>query len=65
MGSFRAAGFSVTAYPVDFRTPGDAGLRPFRSVSEGLGFLDLAVREWVGLVAYYWSGRSSALLPAP
>ena len=65
VGCFRAAGFPVTAYPVDFRTPGDASLRPFRSVSEGLGFLDLALREWVGLAAYYWTGRSSALLPAP
>lgn len=65
VGCFRAAGFPVTAYPVDFRTPGDTGLRPFRSVSEGLGFLDLAVREWVGLAAYYWTGRSSALLPGP
>ena len=65
VGCFRAAGFPVTAYPVDFRTPGDAGLRPFRSVAEGLGFLDLAVREWIGLAAYYWTGRSSALLPAP
>lgn len=65
MGSFRAAGFPVTAYPVDFRMAGDTSFRPFRSVAEGLGFLDLVVREWVGLAAYYWSGRSSALLPAP
>ena len=65
IGCFRAAGFPVTAYPVDFRTPGDFSLRPFRSISEGLGFLDLAVREWIGLVVYYWTGRSSALFPGP
>jgi len=66
MGSFRAAGFPVTAYPVDFRTTGRGDpWRLFDSVAQGLDFFDGAVRQWVGLAAYYWSGRSSALFPAP
>lgn len=64
VGSFRAAGFGVEPYPVDFRTRGwrDA-LRPFDTASEGLRRTDLAVREWIGLLAYRITGRSSELLP--
>ncbi len=66
VGIFRAAGWPVVAYPVDFRTAGaaDAG-RGFFSVSDGLRRADVAMREWVGLVAYRLTGRSNALLPAP
>jgi hypothetical protein len=37
----------------------------FNSVSEGFGRTDTAMREWVGLLAYWVSGRSSALFPGP
>ena len=66
MGSFRAAGFQVEPWPVDYRTRGSADLtRPFDKVSEGLRRVDVAMREWVGLVAYWLTGRSDALFPAP
>lgn len=66
MGCFREVGFPAVAYPVDFRTTGDPGFfRLFSSVSEGLGFFDLATREWVGLVAYYLTGRTDSPLPGP
>jgi len=66
VGAFRKAGFPVEAYPVDYRTPGAAGLWiPFGSVSNGLRRTDTAVKEWFGLVAYWLTGRSSALFPAP
>ncbi len=66
MGSFRAAGFQVEPWPVDYRTRGSADLtRPFDKVSEGLRRVDVASREWVGLVAYWFSGRSDALFPGP
>lgn len=66
IGVFRRAGFDVVAYPVDFRTNGwgDA-LRPFESLGDGLRRLDRATKEWIGLVAYRLTGRSSALFPAP
>jgi uncharacterized SAM-binding protein YcdF (DUF218 family) len=66
MGAFRQAGFEVEAYPVDYRIrgPGDM-LITFSSVSEGFGRTDTAMREWVGLLAYWVSGRSSALFPGP
>jgi uncharacterized SAM-binding protein YcdF (DUF218 family) len=66
MGAFRAAGFDVEAWPVDYRTRGEADLtRPFDKVSEGLRRVDTATREWVGLLAYWLRGRSDALFPAP
>ena len=65
MGAFRKAGFDVEAWPVDYRTAGwsDAFL-PFDAPSEGLRRLDVVMREWVGLIAYWVLGRSSALFPA-
>ena len=66
IGTFRAIGFDVEAYPVDWRTRGwvDAGL-PFDRISAGLGRTDVAVHEWIGLIAYWLTRRSSELLPGP
>jgi uncharacterized SAM-binding protein YcdF (DUF218 family) len=66
IGVFRRAGFPVEAYPVDWRTRGPIDLAlPFESITAGLRRTDTAVHEWVGLVAYWLSGRTSALFPAP
>jgi uncharacterized SAM-binding protein YcdF (DUF218 family) len=66
IGVFRKMGFSVEPYPVDWRTRGapDA-FRPFATLGDGLRRSDTAVREWVGLVVYWLTGRSSALFPSP
>jgi len=66
IGAFRAAGFDVEAYPVDWRTRGwsDAG-RPFDLLSSGLARTDVAIHEWTGLIGYWLTGRSSALYPGP
>ena len=66
IGCFRAAGFPVQPYPVDFRTRGkeDFG-RPAASVGTGLALLDLAAHEWFGLVTYRLAGRIRELFPAP
>jgi uncharacterized SAM-binding protein YcdF (DUF218 family) len=66
VGAFRKAGFAVEAYPVDYGTNGFADLwSPFNSVTAGLGRTDRAMREWVGLLVYWLTGRSSAQFPAP
>jgi uncharacterized SAM-binding protein YcdF (DUF218 family) len=63
---FRAAGFPVEAYPVDWRTRGPADMaRPFVSLSDGLRRTDTAVHEWVGLFAYWLTGQTATLFPAP
>lgn len=66
IGAFRQAGFEVEAYPVDFRTRGwiDVAV-PFGAVGDGFRRTDAAAREWVGLVAYWISGKSAALFPGP
>jgi uncharacterized SAM-binding protein YcdF (DUF218 family) len=66
VGAFRAAGFPVEPYPVDYRTRGAIDIaRPFASLGDGLRRTDTATREWVGLVIYRLSGRTEALFPAP
>jgi uncharacterized SAM-binding protein YcdF (DUF218 family) len=66
VGVFRKAGFPVEAYPVDWRTRGAVdALRPFPTLGDGLRRTDTAVREWVGLVAYWLNGHSSELFPGP
>jgi uncharacterized SAM-binding protein YcdF (DUF218 family) len=66
MAAFRAAGFRIEAYPVDWRTRGPIdAVRPFISLGAGLSRTDTAVREWVGLFAYWAAGKTATLFPAP
>jgi uncharacterized SAM-binding protein YcdF (DUF218 family) len=66
IGVFRAAGFPVEAFPVDYRTRGAIDLlRPFATLGDGLRRTDTAMREWVGLLIYRIVGRTDALFPAP
>jgi len=66
MGLFRKAGFNVVAYPTDFHTFFDARddeALLFR-VTE-LSLCDLAIHEWIGLTAYYASGKIPQWFPGP
>ena len=66
MGCFRRAGFAVEAWPVDYRTPRRLDMtRIHNSVPEGLRRIDFVTREYVGLVIYYLTGRTDALMPGP
>jgi len=65
VGIFRKAGFPVIPYPVDFRTDGRMRIAFPRFATKALGLVDFAAHEWAGLVAYWLSGKSDALLPAP
>jgi len=66
MAAFRAAGFPVEAFPVDWRTRGPIdAVRPFPSLSDGLRRTDAAVHEWIGLLGYRLTGKASELFPAP
>lgn len=66
IGAFRKAGFDVEAYPVDWRTRGwRDGSEPFGTLSAGLARTDVAIHEWIGLIAYWATGRSSELFPGP
>jgi uncharacterized SAM-binding protein YcdF (DUF218 family) len=65
IGCFRKAGFPVEAWTVDYRTSGRIDLWPNSNLTVGLRQIDFATREYVGLLMYYMSGRTSALFPAP
>jgi len=67
IGLFRQVGFAVEPYPVDWRVGRSAAdILAFTPLAlEGLGRTDVAVREWIGLVAYRIAGRTSALFPGP
>jgi len=63
IGCFRRAGFPVEAYPVGWRTP-RSGLALPRTFTAGLRDTDEAAHEWLGLVAYWLTGRTGELFPA-
>jgi uncharacterized SAM-binding protein YcdF (DUF218 family) len=62
----RKAGFPVEPWPVDYRTADERDLYSlFDAPSEGLKRLEMAVHEWIGLIAYRLMGRSDELFPHP
>ncbi|OAE97416.1 hypothetical protein AYJ54_35590 [Bradyrhizobium centrolobii] len=66
IGLFRKVGFDVEAYPVDWRTGGREDLFTFTNQgADGLNRTEIAVREWIGLIAYRLMGRTADLLPGP
>ena len=66
IGLFRKVGFAVQPYPVDWRVGGRADLLSFTSFAgDGLARTDTGLREWLGLIAYRLTGRTSELLPGP
>jgi uncharacterized SAM-binding protein YcdF (DUF218 family) len=66
VGLFRKAGFPVEPYPVDWRVDGPADLLAFTSVAgDGLGHTDTGLREWIGLLAYWLTGKIDDLFPGP
>jgi uncharacterized SAM-binding protein YcdF (DUF218 family) len=65
VGVFRAAGWNVVPWPVNYRTG-----RSFNALYDPpflgqVGLFESAFREWVGLTAYWLMGRTDALFPAP
>jgi uncharacterized SAM-binding protein YcdF (DUF218 family) len=66
VGLFRKAGFRVEPYPVDWRIGPRADLRWFSPIAaEGLQRTELAVHEWLGLFAYWLTGKTRRFLPGP
>ena len=66
VGIFRAQGWQVVAYPVDYLTgAGEDDPAYSADYLQNLGQLSLALKEWIGLAANEWLGHSDALFPAP
>lgn len=62
IGSFRSAGWPVTAFPVDYHAQ-DGWSTP--GLGRGLELLDWSLHEWTGLVYYRLRGWSQKVFPAP
>ena len=66
VGVFRKAGFAVEPYPVDWRTGGRGDLVKFSIYAlDGLGRVEIAIREWIGLSAYWITGKTAVFFPGP
>lgn len=63
VGTFCAAGWTgIVPYPVDFR--GAGGGEFGWDLAGRLGTLNIAIKEWIGLVAYRVTGKTDMLLPS-
>jgi uncharacterized SAM-binding protein YcdF (DUF218 family) len=65
VGVFRKAGFPVVPWPVNYRTGRSFAALYDAPFVERLGQFEQGLREWLGLAAYHWMGRTDALFPAP
>jgi uncharacterized SAM-binding protein YcdF (DUF218 family) len=65
VGVFRQAGWPVVAWPVDYASEGDSAWRINVSGLEGQRRFKVALREWIGLIAYRLMGRTDQLFPSP
>jgi uncharacterized SAM-binding protein YcdF (DUF218 family) len=64
VGVFRKLGWPVVPVPCDYNaTP--PNWKPSLSLLMELDLLHYAVHEWAGLAAYYLTGKSESLFPAP
>jgi uncharacterized SAM-binding protein YcdF (DUF218 family) len=66
VGLFRKVDFPVLPWPADYRTSGKDSIGFLTdNETDALQNTTLAVREWIGLLAYWLSGRIDSVLPGP
>jgi uncharacterized SAM-binding protein YcdF (DUF218 family) len=63
IGIFCRAGWPMIPYPVDHYTWSGHLFRVDLALTGHLGNLAMGIREWLGLVAYYATGKTTALIP--
>jgi uncharacterized SAM-binding protein YcdF (DUF218 family) len=64
-GIFTRAGWPVIPYPVDHWTAPGRMMQPDPDLAAHLRELVYGVKEWIGLAAYYVTGKTPSLLPGP
>ncbi|MAY43049.1 MULTISPECIES: YdcF family protein [unclassified Neptuniibacter] len=62
VGVFRQVGIEVIPYPVDYMV---AENRLRINMNDNMSDLNIAVREWIGLAAYYLTDKTPEWLPKP
>jgi uncharacterized SAM-binding protein YcdF (DUF218 family) len=65
VGLFRKVGIEVVPWPTDYRSAGNEGIgidivNPILNLTT----TGIAMKEWIGLAVYHWTGRIDELLPA-
>lgn len=66
VGIFRQEGIEIVPWPTDYRSAGNQGFElDIANPNQNLETATVAMREWIGLVAYSLTGRTSEFLPAP
>ncbi|MFD1254001.1 hypothetical protein DEVEQU_02628 [Devosia equisanguinis] len=66
MGLFRKQGLDLIAWPTDYRSSGREGFGfDIANPVNNLSVTTVAMKEWIGLVVYHWTGRTADLLPSP
>jgi len=65
VGLFRRNGWKVIPFPAGYQSAPFLGGVSSPDFGRKLVRLDDAVREWTGLTAYYFLGRTSAIFPGP
>jgi uncharacterized SAM-binding protein YcdF (DUF218 family) len=65
IGTFRRAGWTIVAYPVDFTTHPQLKTSIGLRFDIGLNAVAIVLHEALGLAAYYALGRTDALFPGP
>lgn len=63
VGIFCKSGWPVLPYPVDHQTNKDNLFRINFDLLNNLFTLKTAIKEWLGIFAYYLSGKTSSLFP--
>lgn len=65
VGVFRNVGWNVVPYPVDHNTVYPPEYGSPMSLTRGLGQFSSGFHEWLGLTAYWLTGRTPSLFPRP
>lgn len=65
IGIFRLRGWDVVAYPVDYYSKTADALRIEPKYWQHVRDLSIALKEWIGLIVYHYTGKTAALFPAP
>lgn len=65
VGLFRRVGLDVIAWPTDYRSSGVEGFGvDISNPVHSLNTASIAIKEWIGLLVYHWTGRTAEILPA-
>ena len=65
VGLFRRVGLDVVPWPTDYRGSGRESFGfDFANPVHNLNTTSIAVKEWIGLLVYHWTGRIDTVLPA-